>query len=344
MSIEGRQYDPVTVELDPEHVAAFAWAIGADPADGVPPTYAAVYSLGVTAPQLFGADETAIPAHPHESSSLRISSVRKSRPWPPYSSGRNPAGLSPSLCAFLTTSYGNSSVSSKCAATGLISLTANSCASSCIAFCSSVSAKSSGIELGHPLGQDDVAVLVHRADLQFSRPGVVGGEGDDVAGLDHAGEAARQPPQSLRAAGRLARDHGGDAHLEHPVRDDAGQADRFREPLVQVDGVHVPRGARVGRYLLGSELDLLLGHERITNRARDRHTASPFADVLSVSRVTNRSPRRLTSDVTRASEVTDSPTAGWRIHSNSCSAWRSLPKSIAASSSPKSCGAVTPSE
>jgi hypothetical protein len=60
MGIEGRQYDPVTIELDPEHVAAFAWAIGADPADGVPPTYAAVYSLGATAPQLFGDEEAAI--------------------------------------------------------------------------------------------------------------------------------------------------------------------------------------------------------------------------------------------------------------------------------------------
>src|SRR4029077_17424237 len=57
MSIEGRQYDPVTIELDSEHVAAFAWAIGADPADGVPPTYAAVDSLGVAAPQLFGGEE-----------------------------------------------------------------------------------------------------------------------------------------------------------------------------------------------------------------------------------------------------------------------------------------------
>ena len=60
MGIEGREYDPVTVELDAEHVAAFAWAIGADPADGVPPTYAAVYSLGATAPQLFGDEEAAI--------------------------------------------------------------------------------------------------------------------------------------------------------------------------------------------------------------------------------------------------------------------------------------------
>ena len=33
---------------------AFAQAIGADPEAGVPPTFAAVYSLGVTAPQLFG--------------------------------------------------------------------------------------------------------------------------------------------------------------------------------------------------------------------------------------------------------------------------------------------------
>ena len=60
MGIEGREYDPVTVELDADGVAAFAWAIGADPADGVPPTYAAVYSLGATAPQLFGDTEAAI--------------------------------------------------------------------------------------------------------------------------------------------------------------------------------------------------------------------------------------------------------------------------------------------
>ncbi|OLC03707.1 MAG: hypothetical protein AUI15_01890 [Actinobacteria bacterium 13_2_20CM_2_66_6] len=39
---------------------AFAWAIGADPDDGVPPTYASVYSLGATAPQLFGDEEAAI--------------------------------------------------------------------------------------------------------------------------------------------------------------------------------------------------------------------------------------------------------------------------------------------
>jgi acyl dehydratase len=60
MGIEGRQYDPVTVDLDEEHVVAFAWAIGADPAEGVPPTYAAVYCLGATAPQLFGDEEAAI--------------------------------------------------------------------------------------------------------------------------------------------------------------------------------------------------------------------------------------------------------------------------------------------
>ena len=50
----GRTYPAVTFEIDSERVAAFARAIGADPAAGVPPTFAAVYSLGVTAPQLFG--------------------------------------------------------------------------------------------------------------------------------------------------------------------------------------------------------------------------------------------------------------------------------------------------
>jgi hypothetical protein len=41
-------------------VDAFARAIGANPAAGVPPTYAAVYSLGVTAPLLFGDPEAAV--------------------------------------------------------------------------------------------------------------------------------------------------------------------------------------------------------------------------------------------------------------------------------------------
>jgi hypothetical protein len=52
-SIAGRTYPPVTFEIEEERVAAFARAIGADPAAGVPPTFAAVYSLGATAPQLF---------------------------------------------------------------------------------------------------------------------------------------------------------------------------------------------------------------------------------------------------------------------------------------------------
>jgi hypothetical protein len=60
MSIEGREYPPVTVDIDADHVNAFAWAIGADPDDGVPPTYASVYSLGATAPQLFGDEEAAV--------------------------------------------------------------------------------------------------------------------------------------------------------------------------------------------------------------------------------------------------------------------------------------------
>jgi len=50
----GRTYPPVTFRIEAERAAEFARAIGADPAAGVPPTFAAVYSLSVTAPQLFG--------------------------------------------------------------------------------------------------------------------------------------------------------------------------------------------------------------------------------------------------------------------------------------------------
>ena len=52
--VAGRTYPPVNFQIDGDRAAEFARAIGADPADGVPPTFAAVYSLGVTAPQLFG--------------------------------------------------------------------------------------------------------------------------------------------------------------------------------------------------------------------------------------------------------------------------------------------------
>lgn len=60
MGLEGKTYPQVTTLIEPERVAAFARAIGADPADGVPPTFAAVYSLGATAPQLFGDSEAAV--------------------------------------------------------------------------------------------------------------------------------------------------------------------------------------------------------------------------------------------------------------------------------------------
>ena len=59
-TVAGRTYPPVTFEIEPARVAAFARAIGADPAAGVPPTFAAVYSLGATAPQLFGDPEAAV--------------------------------------------------------------------------------------------------------------------------------------------------------------------------------------------------------------------------------------------------------------------------------------------
>ena len=59
-AVAGRTYPPVTFEIEVDRVARFARAIGADPAAGVPPTFAAVYSLGATAPQLFGDDDASI--------------------------------------------------------------------------------------------------------------------------------------------------------------------------------------------------------------------------------------------------------------------------------------------
>ena len=46
--------------VEPDRVAAFARAIGADPADGVPPTFAAVYAVEATGPQLFGDPEAEV--------------------------------------------------------------------------------------------------------------------------------------------------------------------------------------------------------------------------------------------------------------------------------------------
>src|ERR1700681_1089305 len=58
--VAGRTYPPVEFRIEADRAAAFARAIGADPAAGVPPTFAAVYALGVTAPQLFGDAEAAV--------------------------------------------------------------------------------------------------------------------------------------------------------------------------------------------------------------------------------------------------------------------------------------------
>jgi N-terminal half of MaoC dehydratase len=58
--VAGRVYPAVPFEIEPERATAFARAIGADLAAGVTPTFAAVYSLGVTAPQLFGDPEAAV--------------------------------------------------------------------------------------------------------------------------------------------------------------------------------------------------------------------------------------------------------------------------------------------
>jgi MaoC dehydratase-like protein len=59
-AVAGRVYPAVQFEIERDRVAAFARAIGADPDNGVPPTFAAVYSLGMTAPHLFMDEEAAV--------------------------------------------------------------------------------------------------------------------------------------------------------------------------------------------------------------------------------------------------------------------------------------------
>src|SRR5438046_3409612 len=193
-------------------------------------------------------------------------------------------------------------------------------------------------------GQHGLAALVYGLDVDPAGARGLGAEGHGVARNHHAGEAHRQAAQARRPARCLGRDRGRDPHLEHPVRDDARQAHRPREVVVEVDRVVVAGRFRIRRDLLSVECHLALAHERITNSARERHTGWPCASVVSVSRETKRIPRRLVSEATRPREVTVSPTRGCRCHSNSCSACRRRAKSTAASSSPNSCGAVKPSE
>ncbi|HYT11698.1 MAG TPA: MaoC family dehydratase N-terminal domain-containing protein [Candidatus Nitrosopolaris sp.] len=59
-SVEGKTYPAVTAVIEPARITEFARAIGADPSDGVPPTYAAVYALAATGPQLFGDPEAEV--------------------------------------------------------------------------------------------------------------------------------------------------------------------------------------------------------------------------------------------------------------------------------------------
>ena len=60
IGIAGKTYPAVQVEIDAGRVADFARSIGANPADGVPPTFAAVYALEATAPQLFTDEDAAV--------------------------------------------------------------------------------------------------------------------------------------------------------------------------------------------------------------------------------------------------------------------------------------------
>src|SRR5207244_3311302 len=144
-------------------------------------------------------------------------------------------------------------------------------------------------------------------------------ESDGVARHDHARESHGEPSQAVRPPGSLTGHRGGDAHLEHAVRDQAWKSNRARELVVQVDRIHVAGRLRVGGDLLPGEGDLSFGHKRITNNARERQTGEPCSSLVSVSNETNRMPRRLVSYATRACEVTVSPARGCRHPWNSCS-------------------------
>lgn len=56
----GKTYPEQRFTIDREHAERFASALGTDLALGVPPTYAAVYALGATIPDLFVDEEAAI--------------------------------------------------------------------------------------------------------------------------------------------------------------------------------------------------------------------------------------------------------------------------------------------
>lgn len=59
-SVVGREYPAKEFTIDAARVAAFSHALGIDPDEGVPPTFAAVYSLLATTPSLFADEDVAI--------------------------------------------------------------------------------------------------------------------------------------------------------------------------------------------------------------------------------------------------------------------------------------------
>src|SRR3989442_1785836 len=219
-----------------------------------------------------------------------------------------------------------------------------------MATCSGVREKSSGKArlkvLGRRLRERRLTAMIDRDQLELARPGILGGKRHRIAGLDHSRKAAVKAPQPAGPTRRLGGDATEDSHLQHSVRDDPRQADRPREGAVEVNRVVIARRFRIGRDLFVGEGNGALGpcHGRMTNSARERQTPEPSSAVVWVSKVTNRIPLRLMSETTRPCEVTVSPGLGWRSHSNSWSACKSLAKSMAASGSPKSWGAVTPNE
>ena len=222
-----------------------------------------------------------MPAQPQCSSSLSISSVRKSRPWPPYSSGRKAAGRQAELVRLLDDLVRK-----------LLGLVVVSGDRPDLALGELVRELADRLLLRcqreierHPSLPYSATALVSTGSprwltaSQLELAGATGSarEGDDVARHDHAGEPAVQASQPLRPARRLGRDRGRNAHLEHAVRDDAGQPDRRANSSSRWIGLWSPDASAYAAICSLVNVTVALGHERITNSARDRQMRRPSA-------------------------------------------------------------------
>src|ERR1700730_1206822 len=313
---------------------------------------------------------TAIPAQPQCNSSAISMLEMMSRPPPPYASGITATGVRPTSWAFFRTGQGNSSVSSECGATGLISFSANSWASALISSCSGVRVKSSGMGiaplwrefgLGHTFVHDALSALVGHDQVDDDATSLIilgchaAGAGDVVARQNHAGKAPLQPLQQRPVAQPVGDHLVGERHRQHPMGDDAGEPGRPREALVQVDRIAVPRCLCVladlfNRHMLGERrqrlpdgdlFEVLCGHGLhgllMMKSAVPPDTGWSCASLAVNSNVTRSMSPRLLIDVNRPVVVMRSPGRTGRSNVKLCSPCTRWATSNATSWSVHSC-------